>query len=441
MAAGSKASLTVNKFEIKSNSNGKTFDIAKGDAQKGIPGKTPVIEYRESVLTPFVEIKTVLVDEGTAIPDGEGYTDVMNGLKICGTEEVKFQITDGAGNTIRLTNSNDLRLGKPGVTLQAYKSNRTELVIYSKEVFDDTLLQNEVTSKLEGKISEAVSRILKDNLKSNKSLQIDQTTNKVENEIGDARRPFDVILGLQEKAIPSGVSNSVGSCAGYLFWQTSLAFYFKSLDKIFDGNPVLKFVFNNKVSQVPPGFDDKILDYKVVRTQDVLENMKSGFLCSSLSSFNRRDHTYTTKILTANNSSRPIAGKELPRLHSDYFEKPTVRLEAEVPFGAWTLGDSMEKRSEKSDQPAWSVQDVIQQSRHNYRQKFSIVAEITIPCNLSLHAGDLIYCDFPERARKTTMRRDPQSSGIYMISDLCHYTNTTQAFTKLRLVRDSFGVR
>ena len=48
--------------------------------------------------------------------------------------------------------------------------------------------------------------------------------------------------------------------------------------------------------------------------------------------------------------------------------------------------------------------------------------EIVIEADLSLHAGDLIFCDFPELSTKKTLRESrDRSSGIYMIADLCHY--------------------
>jgi len=442
MAAGSKASLTVNKFEIKSNTNGITFDISKGNPSDGIPGKTPVIEYRESVFTPFVEIKTILVDEGTSIPEDGGYTSILEGLEISGTEEVKFKITDGVGNEIDLTGRNDLRLAKPGTTLQAYKGTQTELTIISKEAFDNTLLENEVTQKLDGKISDVVSRILANDLKTDKNLQIDETIEGVGNLFGEAKRPFDVILQLQPLSIPN-IKDSVGNCAGYLFWQTSLAIYYKSLDKIFSGAEVSRFIFNNKVSSVPPQFDDKILDYKVMRTIDSLKNFELGAYSTEMHIFDPYKNNYDTtkKLVSSEDGDRPIAGEKLPSINSEYKGKPTLRLQSEIPYGSFSLGDSIETQSGISTSPAFSVENTLQQSLQNFRQKFTIVSEIVIPCNLSLHAGDLIYCEFPEISRKTTLEKNPRTSGIYMISDLCHFTNTTQAFTKLRLVRDSFGVR
>lgn len=442
MAAGSKESLTVNKFEIKSNSNGKTFDIAKGDPNVGIAGKIPMIEYRESVLTPFVEIKTILVDDGSAIPDADGYTSVLEGLEICGTEEVKFKITDGVGNTIDLSGTNDLRLAKPGVTLQAYQSTQTELVVYSKEVFDNTLVEKRIKEKLDGKISEAATKVLRDYLGTSKTVQADPTTNGV-NDFGLNEKPFDVILDMQRKAIPN-MKDAQGKMAGYLFWQTSLGFYFRSIDKIFDSTEVGRFVFNGKVGEVPYGFDDKILDYKINRTIDALDQLDSGARGTEIHFFNRVNQTYTkAKPFVATGSGNGIiAGKTLPKLHPDYEGKATIIIETETAGGQdFALGDSSERQLEKTTQQTLSIPETLQQSHQNYRQKFTISAEITIPCNLSLHAGDLIYCQFPENSQKKIFKKSPRNSGIYMISDLCHFTNTTQAFTKLRLVRDSLGAK
>ena len=68
--------------------------------------------------------------------------------------------------------------------------------------------------------------------------------------------------------------------------------------------------------------------------------------------------------------------------------------------------------------------------------------EVIIEADLSLHAGDLVYCEFEEMSTKVTSYGSRvRESGIYMIADLCHYGNPTQAFTGLNLVRDGYGVK
>ena len=72
----------------------------------------------------------------------------------------------------------------------------------------------------------------------------------------------------------------------------------------------------------------------------------------------------------------------------------------------------------------------------------TVAMNIVIDADLSLHAGDLIYCEFEEMTTKKTQtgskRRD---SGIYMIADLCHYGEVGNSFTGLHLVRDAYGVK
>ena len=64
-----------------------------------------------------------------------------------------------------------------------------------------------------------------------------------------------------------------------------------------------------------------------------------------------------------------------------------------------------------------------------------------IDADLSLSAGDLVFCKFPETSKKPSVTGSTKDSGIYMIADLCHYSTPTQAFTGLNLVRDSYGVK
>ena len=58
--------------------------------------------------------------------------------------------------------------------------------------------------------------------------------------------------------------------------------------------------------------------------------------------------------------------------------------------------DSIEEQVEKTDLINYNVEDIIDQTHQNYFQKMNMSAEIVIECDLSLNAGDLIFCEFPE---------------------------------------------
>jgi hypothetical protein len=73
-----------------------------------------------------------------------------------------------------------------------------------------------------------------------------------------------------------------------------------------------------------------------------------------------------------------------------------------------------------------------------YNQLFASKCTITIAGDFSLHAGDVIFLDVPELAPETK-NVSKETGGLYIIADLCHYISPKETFTKLNLVRDSFG--
>ena len=70
-------SLQFNKFEIKSNVDGKTVDLRAGAS---------IIQYRESVFMPHVEITAFINDTGNTVPADDG-SGVL--------AKLSYEITDG----------------------------------------------------------------------------------------------------------------------------------------------------------------------------------------------------------------------------------------------------------------------------------------------------------------------------------------------------------
>ena len=79
------------------------------------------------------------------------------------------------------------------------------------------------------------------------------------------------------------------------------------------------------------------------------------------------------------------------------------------------------------------------QSVMRYNQLFSIQTNITIPLDLSIKAGDLITCEFPELKGSPNKGSNDESGGIYMVAHVCHRVTPEESFSSLSLVRDSFG--
>jgi hypothetical protein len=442
---GSKESLQFNKFEIYSNEGVGSVDLRSG---------TPRIEYRESVFVPYVTITAAIVDTGNAFEanDGSGKTiSLLDSIKCQGTEKILFDIEDGNGNKIKFTNDNDLRVDSTSFITESFKSTSFILSVVSKEAYENTFLENRCRNPYSGKMSDIVADIIKNNLKSNKKVDVDVTLTSL-NQYGKDRYPFEMILDIQKLSVPD-IEKAKGNMAGYLFWQTSKGYHFKSLDKLFDstGKTIKRYILNQKVDTViPAGFDDKILYYFANRTTRALDQFKSGAFGTVLETWDPITNTYVKAApFTAKEKGNGIiAGKYLPRVNPDFLDrdgnpKTTSRLANKVKAKGQTVvfGDSIQTQVEKTDLENYSVEDILQQSKQNYRQKFNMSIDIIVPSDFSLHAGDLVYCEFPELSTKTTVTRSLTSSGIYMIADLCHFGTRSKTFTGLHLVRDSYGVK
>ena len=140
--------------------------------------------------------------------------------------------------------------------------------------------------------------------------------------------------------------------------------------------------------------------------------------------FNEVTKTYLPYELTASNKGNGIlAGRHLPTFNPEYDGKMTSVQRTRAAVGQTVKGrETIETQVEKTDQPNYSVEHIFQQAHQSYRQKMNISIEIVIAADLSLKAGDLVYCEFEEMTTKITQTGSKhRDSGIYMIADLCHY--------------------
>ena len=435
--------LQFNRFEIYSNEIDESIDMRGG---------TPRIEYRESVFVPYVTLKAAIVDTGnTSSGDDKNTVSMMEFLKCEGGEKVFFAIEDAQGNKIKLTNDDDLMLSEVTTVKQAAKATSFIVTIISKEALTNEISENNCVSRYEGLIAEVVREIIKDNLKSEKGVEVDFTDNMY-TQWGDGRNPFKLIMDLQKIAIPY-IVDAEGNMAGYLFWQTSEGFHFKSVDRLFEiigkgiqrstGKRIKRFISTQKVEKdIPIGYDAKILDYHIIRNTSLLEQLKAGAFGSQSRVRNIVKDT-VNKEAPLNQDTPTIRGGKGRVNINPQVDKVTNFYELDQPVGNTFFGSSTIKDQvgTATTTPAFRVEDTVLQALRSYRDKFNISMEIKIEGDFSLHAGDLVYIDIPELSSKKTVVRSPKDSGIYMIADLCHFADKTQTYTGLHLVRDSFGVK
>ena len=167
-----------------------------------------------------------------------------------------------------------------------------------------------MVKRYEGNIGDNVEKILKDVLKVTADIEIDNTAAPY-NFIGNDRKPFYICTWLASKSIPKVTTedgkSGKGGAAGYLFFQTRDGYHFRSIDKIFTGEPKKKFIFNNS-TQLPEGYDAKITTCDIDSDIDVGKNLMMGM-------YNNRSIFFDP--LAFNYEVRSFPKAEVPQVEGD----------------------------------------------------------------------------------------------------------------------------
>tara|TARA_B100000941_G_C28262708_1_gene427410 strand:- start:133 stop:636 length:504 start_codon:yes stop_codon:yes gene_type:complete len=79
------------------------------------------------------------------------------------------------------------------------------------------------------------------------------------------------------------------------------------------------------------------------------------------------------------------------------------------------------------------------QAMMRYNILHTVELIMTIPLNSLLSAGDLITCKFGKVSTSKDKTIDDEQSGLYMVKEVVHYFESKGSYSKLKLVRDTFG--
>lgn len=426
----------INQLDIRSNKN-------QGDTVSVVSGITGLLYY-ESILQDSVRATVTFADTGNAIND----KTALEGLPIVGQEQVGVEFHDNNENKLKMT----LYVNKVTPMSNDTTKSMVQLDLTSKEfIMNEKVRLNE---RFDGKISEHIKKILTDPnyLGTEKKVDVEETSNNY-NFIGNNRKPYYVMNWLSKKSV-SAKNQKQGDSAGYFFYETYNGFFFKSIDGLLAQEKKKSIIFNQspdgRGQKTPKGYDLKALDFKKDNAVNVQNKLQMGAFSTRTVLFDPFTCYYEVITPTAEQkkSSYKTAGKDLPVLNKEFeregknkeFSRTTYMLldKGSLPTGSGTGKDQeqLKKATEENFQP----KDILNQSIMRYGQLFAQKSTITIPGDFSLHAGDVIFLDSPEL--KPDVKNDEvskDSGGLYIIADLCHFISPRETYTKLNLVRDSFG--
>ena len=75
-----------------------------------------------------------------------------------------------------------------------------------------------------------------------------------------------------------------------------------------------------------------------------------------------------------------------------------------------------------------------------YNLLFTQALNMTVPMNIELKAGNILYAQFNQVDAGKSGEVDPEQSGNYLIKEVRHHFEGGQMITALKLVRDSYGL-
>jgi len=403
-----------------------------------VTGGTIRLMYYESILQDSIKATVTFADSGTAIDN----KTAVAGLPIVGQEKVYVKFKDNNNITLDLV----LYVNKVTPLSEDTTKSMVQLDLVSKEFILNEKVR--LNSRFDGKISDHIKKILTDKkyIGTEKKTDVEETSNTY-NFMGNNRKPYYAMNWLSKKSVPN-TQNAKGNTAGFFFFETSEGFKFKSIDSLLSQEKKKSITFNqtpdSRGDNIPSGYDVKALEYSKDNRVDVQEKLKMGAFSTRTVLFD--PFTCYYEVVTPNAKEKEkdlkLGGKELPTLNPEFnrdgknqeFSRTTYYL---LDKGTLPSGDTKQQIG-KSKEENFEYKNILNQSIMRYNQLFSAKSTITIPGDFSLHAGDVVFIDAKELSTADE-EVNKDYGGIYIIADLCHYISTRETYTKLNLVRDSFG--
>lgn len=397
--------------------------------------------YHESILELAVKSTIMYADTGARNNDSYSSGSEEDDVNLQFAEKIYLELTDDQNKISYINDDKCFNILSPPIIKSNNQKEIVTLTIGSKEYLENLTLERRVNRTYEGKISEIIRNILSTHLKTKKPLDIESTLNriKVTGRIDEAGIPFNMILFLCSKAVPE-INSALGRTSGFFFFETSEGYKFKSIDKLLDQSPKRKLIANDTTT-IPPGYDGKILNYEFYGGISYVDHMIKGTYNSTLLIYDPVKQTFKGRSIDSKKqeSGSIRASTSFAKIPKN-LDVPSFFTVTNEDKGYTPFGSEINDQVDKSKEVNFDVEKIYNQSRMRYNQLFAIQVEITIYGDLFLHAGDVVECYFPEVSYSKTQLTSFKKSGKYLISDLCHYvTPNGPAYTKLGLVRDSFG--
>lgn len=420
MSASESSNLKL--FTIfAADTSGKQVDISPGVAG---------FYYYEDIFSPTVTASVTFMDTGNTAIDGK-VKNIVTGLPLKTNETCEIEYVNQSDQTLKFKAGN-LFVSK--VTGLKREENRQVVTLnfISAEAFTNEF--SRVKRRLPPvSTTSNVNSIIKTELQSNKQIFSDQSSTQMAWQ-GNQRKPFTVIMSLASRSVASN-----GQAPGFVFYETSRGFNYRSLESLSAQEPSAFYKYSNvnDTEQLPGGVPNayKILDYSIEKNNDVIEALNLGLYASVSYVFDplRGSITKVNNVTTSGDLDNKIEKIGKDKLSPE----GTLGTNASRIFvGVRDIGNGALNRTNKKDINI-EPDDYLSSSPIRYNTLLRHIINIVVPSNFNLHAGDMLKIDFPEVDKN---EEDKLISGRYLIKELCHFMGVNnQSLTYLKIVRDTYN--
>ena len=298
-----------------------------------------------------------------------------------------------------------------------------------------------VTRHFDGRISESVKNILKNDLKLTDDLiQVDDSSNSY-SFAGMTQRPFDLLGMLAKQTIPQ---NTAG--AGYFCYETKSGFKYISADTLINSNPYPDnynynaFVESSyQASDVENQF--KIESLTVSQDQNLLNQIRTGIYATKTIFFNPATFDFTEIDISVDDDDLYKNPK-----FSTLGKTPTIPNILKEEFNSGNRFHRVETAilnigaDKESVTPNNNPEFYFAAAAARYNLLFSQQTSVLIMGNTNLEAGEVLNVVIEDISSRKEMGPDQKQSGRYIIGSLCHHFNPEKSETSLGLLRDSYGL-
>ena len=421
MAADTKKyeNCTIKKATIISNVDDSDVDLRKAlDCS-----------YYEGILNDTVKCDLIITNSGQTI-NGK---NLLEGLPLVGTEDFLLEIEDPKGNILEA----NLNVNK--VTPFTKEPQREDILLSltSEEFIRNEEQTSEVIKRYDGKISEHIRKILTDNLKTEKELFIEETSNNF-NFCGNRRKSIYILNWLSKKSIPS-VNGKRGDTAGYFFFENADGFHFKSIDSLFAQEHVKSYIYGGQPTS-PVAYDGEIINLESDNRFVANQKLRMGVYKTKMIIFDPFNCKYDIIEQDALESDEGTthAGRELPVINKKFSNETTRTTYVLKDTGTLPTGN-VKQQVEKNSEQIFEVDVILNQAIRRYNQFVTSTLIIEIAPDFSLRVGQTIFIDASSGDTGSDQETDKLIGGKYLIISLTHNIRMGKGQTVLGLVRDSVG--